>query len=234
MCLMKLGISMKKINDYRLTSYRYETDYYDVISKKESFVKEFRVKHPRTNDFFSVINQKKNQENKRFREMYSFSCVYCGVDIKVIDSSRFEVDHFIPQHILNDKIIPAYLKKEDVVTINNVNNLVCSCYYCNRWKSGFYCEKEENCNLLHPDNNMLSHIFSRASNYEISINQKYKLNEDIISLYKSLRLGDHLRRIDFFLMELNDFLEALPKDNELYLKVSDLLRKLERKKKIGY
>lgn len=231
---MKLGISMKKINDYRLTKHRYAANYYDVVQKKESFMKEFRKRHPRTNDYYSIISKKNNQENKKFREMYSFSCVYCGVDIKVIDSSRFEVDHFVPQHVLKERVFPKYLQNENLTTINGLKNLVSSCYYCNRWKSGFYCTDEENHLLLHPDNNMLSQVFYRDSNYKISINTKYELNKDINNLYEALKFGDHLRRIDFFLMELNDFLEKLPKNNELYVRLSDLLRKIERKKKIGY
>lgn len=232
---MKLRSNMRKIEDYRLTNGDYNSRFFDVQNKKKEYMIFFKENHPKTNNVYYYARNKREKENLKFREIYSYRCAYCGVNTKVIDSSKFEIDHFIPKSITNKKEgLPDYLLVYTEEGLNSIGNLVCSCQVCNRWKVDFYCGEELNATLTHPDNNSLNQVFVRNENFEISISKKYQSNPDVMKLFSKLRLGDQLRRIDFFLMELHDFFENLEPSDPLYDKIATLLIKIDKKRKFCY
>ncbi len=222
------------MHDYRFAGSQYNKSFFDLKEKKELYMKDLKRKHPRAKDIYNIIKTKSNTENEDFRYLYNNTCVYCGVNIKVIDSSKFEVDHVIPKSILKTKVtLPTYLSSYTEAHIHNINNLVCSCQACNRWKTAFFCNDEKNTDILHPDEDKLHTIFFRNDNYEITMYEKYKDIEDIVQFYEMLKLGSQIRRIDYLLVEINDYIDSLDKTDKRYNLISDLLRKIERKRRLS-
>ena len=64
------------------------------------------------------------------REDFHYMCGYCGKTEK-ITKNAFEIDHFIPRKYAEDRK-------------NDYNNLVYSCYVCNRKKSSKWLSKDSN------------------------------------------------------------------------------------------
>lgn len=83
-----------------------------------------------------VISRRKNIETcsdyhdylPELREDFQHMCGYCG-KIEAITKNVFEIDHFIPK---------KYAKEKE----NDYNNLVYSCYVCNRKKSDKWPSKD--------------------------------------------------------------------------------------------
>ncbi|ARO57743.1 HNH endonuclease [Bacillus cereus] len=215
---------IKVINDYRNTSYK-KFDF-SINKKKIQFIEEFKLNYPRAWNIYNYVNRKNEEFNLKFRNIYYDKCVYCGTSTQVINSSNFEVDHFIPKAVL--KLGLGYNNKE----INGISNLVNSCQMCNRSKVDFLCDIES-LKLLHPDNNKLPLIFNRESDFSIKVNEKYKNHTTIEEFYNALKLGNQLRRLDYLLMEMKDFCdkyEGEPIINE----IQKLILKIESKRRKHY
>lgn len=83
-----------------------------------------------------VISRRKNIETcsdyhdylPELREDFQHMCGYCG-KIEAITKNAFEIDHFIPK---------KYAKEKE----NDYNNLVYSCYVCNRKESDKWPSKD--------------------------------------------------------------------------------------------
>lgn len=211
-----------EIKDYRNTSYK-ECDF-SINNKKTDFLTFFSSIHPKAWNVYDHVSVKQNDLNYKFREMYYDKCIYCGVSIQVIDSSNFEVDHFIPKEILK-KNLPNY----DSRYINGINNLVNSCKSCNRAKSNFICE-ETSLNLIHPDSNKLHEIYVREKDYSIKIHPKYSANEMVSKFYRVLKLDSQLKRLDYLIMEMKDFCERY-NDRAEIMKLHQLLLSIEDKRR---
>ncbi|QGT57834.1 hypothetical protein GL331_04460 [Bacillus velezensis] len=223
---MRLRLSMKieTINDYRNTSYK-QFDF-TLNDKKIKFIEEFILEHPKAWNIYNYINQKGRQFNEIFRSIYNDKCVYCGISTQVINSSNFEVDHFIPKSVLDLGL--GYDKKE----IHGIDNLVNSCQMCNRGKVNFLCDFE-NIEILHPDNNRLPEVFNRKVDFSIEINKEYENNNIIQDFYNKLKLNNQLKRLDYLLMEMKDFCdkyEGAPIINE----IQKLILKVESKRRRNY
>jgi len=210
------------IRDYRNTTFK--TYDFSLNDKKEVFMSEFRKVHKTAWNVYSNIKSRQSSLNRTFKAIYHEKCVYCGINTHVIELSRFEIDHFIPQAVLNNDL--GYDRKD----INGIYNLVNSCNMCNRKKSGFITD-ESNFLLLHPDNEFLVEIFSRLDDFSIVINNDYIKNEEVVKFYESLNLDNQIRRLDFLIMEMKDFCEEystqiiIPQINDLILKIEDKRRK---------
>ncbi len=66
-------------------------------------------------------------------------CGYCGM---VIRYDEMQVDHIIPKndyvsYVVNKLRIPKFLSHLTVDDCDNMDNLICSCRVCNKWKSTF-------------------------------------------------------------------------------------------------
>lgn len=218
-------------NDYRNTSYCLID--YKLNSKKIEYSIEFRENHPRATNMYNIISEKNSMENRKFREIYFERCAYCGVSTQVIDSSKFEVDHFIPKSILKQMQTLESLKKLTTVEINDITNLVCSCQMCNRGKSGFICNEENAIYLLHPDNNFLNSVFYRQFDYSIEVFSEYKDNIDVKQFYKYLKFDNQIKRLDYLLMEMKDFCEKY-KEEQIINNIQRAILRLESKRRNNY
>ena len=183
-------------HDYRNTSFNIYD--FEMGNKKFEFLNQFSVIHPRAENHYSHICDKSSKLNFLFREIYFHKCAYCGINIEVIDSSNFEVDHFIPKTILKQSI-PQYNSKY----VNGILNLVSSCKTCNRAKSNFICQEDE-IHLIHPDRNQLKVIFQRKEDFSIEIRPHYRDNDIIENFFKTLKLDSQQRRIEYLIMEMKD------------------------------
>lgn len=182
--------------DYRNTSYIQHN--FTIGNKKLEFINEFRLNHPKAWNIYRYVSRKRTPFNLLFRKIYHEKCVYCGISTQVINSTNFEVDHFVPKSVLESDT--EYEKKD----IHGITNLVNSCQMCNRGKLDFLCDVDS-LDVLHPDNNKLPIIFYRKSDFTIKINNEYENNPDVKNFYNKLNLNNQLRRLDYLLMEMKDF-----------------------------
>ncbi|MGE7929221.1 HNH endonuclease [Lysinibacillus xylanilyticus] len=219
-----MGSNITVANDYRNTEYTNHD--FNLGSKKIDFMDEFRIRHPRAENIYNYIRNRQNGFNRVFRFIYYEKCAYCGINTQVIDSSKFEVDHFIPESVLRLELGYTYAH------INGIDNLVNSCQMCNRGKTNFLPSKE-NIDLLHPDNNKLPLIFERLDDYSIRIREEYKENTDINKFYLDLNFENQLRRLDFLLMEMKDFCDIYPTES-IVKDMQTLILKIESKRRRNY
>jgi len=216
--------SITLVKDFRNSSY---TTYdFNLGDKKEKFINEFRKTHPRAQNIYLSIKNKQGFFNKSFRSIYFEKCVYCGINTQVIDSSKFEVDHFIPESILKAEMGFEYSY------INGIENLVNSCQMCNRNKSDFMTD-DENRQLLHPDNNNLPTIFERIDDYSIEVSNEYINNNEILRFYMTLNLDNQLRRLDYLIMEMKDFCDKYQTES-IVNDIQRLILKIESKRRRNY
>ncbi|MGE6556629.1 HNH endonuclease [Exiguobacterium artemiae] len=214
-------------HDYRNTSFKnYD---FELGNKKVEFLEQFFAKHPRAQNHYTHVNEKSSDLNVLFREIYFHKCAYCGTNIEVIDSSNFEVDHFIPKDILKQSI-PHY----DFNYINSILNLVSSCKTCNRSKSNFICNEEE-VELIHPDKNKLKNLFKRKEDFSIEIHVDYAKNSNIENFFKKLNLDSQQKRIEYLIMEMKDFCkEYEDEENEIISHIKSIIMQIENKRRKLY
>lgn len=205
--------------DYRCTNYNIKD--FSLGTKKDDFMELLKKRHPRTTNIYNCVKEKSGDMNDEFRELYHKSCVYCGVDNRIISKSDFEVDHFIPS--------TSEVFKGDK---NSIENIVSSCKYCNRKKSNMEFSDESSA-LLHPDNNKLLELFYRNDKYYIKVSSKYVGNKEIINFYQQLMLNSEQRRLDYFLMELKDFI-SLQTNDPLVSSIKDIITKCEQYRRDKY
>ncbi|MGG4238679.1 HNH endonuclease [Bacillus sp. OHL2] len=208
--------------DYRLTS----LNKIDFIYEKDKFLKEFKNEFPNAWNVYGYVNKRGEKHNINFRKLYHNRCAYCGVSTQIINSSEFEVDHFIPRSRTNYN---ASLRKE---FINGIYNLVNSCRLCNRSKEDFFDEKHVE--ILNPDNNNLPSVFHRKEDYTIVISDEYKNNKTISTFYNKLKLNNQLRRLDFLLMEMKDFCEMYEDIERVSYPILNLISNIEKKRRESY
>lgn len=211
--------------DYRNTSFS-NLDF-SIEDKKINFLIELKEEKPRIWNIYININKIGDKFNAKFKEIYHHKCVYCGISVYVIESSRFEIDHVIPHASID------WGKGHTRSTLNGIDNLVNSCQLCNRSKSDFYI-LDEYLELMHPDNNNLNKVFYRDSDYSIKIKEEYKDDSFIKEFYTSLKLHNELRRVDYLLMEMKEFCNQNNKSDELIFKLQTLILKIEQKKRFNY
>lgn len=210
------------VNDYRNTSYK--NIVFEFKNKKIQFISEFLTHYPKAWHIYSYVNKRGERFNNEFKDIYYNKCIYCGVNLDVIESSNFEVDHYIPQNVL--KYSPDRYDKRN---IQGIDNLVNSCRFCNQSKKHFICNEQN----LHPDENKLHEIFIRKNDFSIDIAPDYISNSDVVNFYKALKLDNEVRRINYLIMELKDFAEK-HHDNQELQGVHRIILDIERKRRINY
>lgn len=181
--------------DYRLTKYE-EQKLQFIKQKKGKLLREIRIKHPRTKDFYTLV--RKNYK-KEFMNAYDNKCVYCGISLDLIPKKMFEIDHVIYKK--SPRFNNCYKRNK-----NGMSNLVLSCYDCNRKKTDFSIERDIEY-ILHGDYNKIKEVFHRdAENYTIIIGNIDKLSptqqKTIRDFYNLLMLGNYIHRLDYLLMSM--------------------------------
>ena len=202
-----------KTNDYRCPILK---GYGNINILKKALLSKIKIKHKRAKNIYSLISLNNSEYRNDFMKCYDNKCAYCGISRRIIDENQFEIDHFIPKNLKNENT-------------NSINNLVLSCYNCNRKKGDFMPDE----NILHPDKLSLQDIFVRDDDFYIAISDKYKNNKNIKNFYNQLKFNSDKRRIDFILMYMNELITVLEtqrkfkKNNEILDKlraISDSLR----------
>lgn len=210
------------VNDYRNTSYN--NIVFEFKNKKLEFISDFLTYHPRAWHVYNYVNKRGERFNSEFRSIYYNKCIYCGVNLDVIESSNFEVDHYIPQNVLKDSP-----DRYDQKNIQGINNLVNSCRFCNQSKKHFFCNEDN----LHPDENKLHEIFIRKDDFSIDIAPTYIGNLNVLNFYKALKLDNEVRRINYLIMELKDFAEKHGDKQELK-GLHKIIMDIEGKRRMNY
>lgn len=184
------------IKEYRNSLYCHELE--NVTDKKKELEKKIKDESPRLKNYYNKIRVKGSIENRKFLKIYNHKCAYCGNSIQFVDyTSGFEIDHF--------KNEASFTNKDDA---SKVENLVLSCYCCNRGKRGITLS-EEALNLISPDNGNINKIFYRDKDYSIKIGRKHKGNAEIENFYEALRFNHEFRRLDYLLINMNGFCERV-------------------------
>lgn len=206
---------MKK--DYRNTEYC--SSLKDIDKKKKELNTEICKEHPRAKIIYNQIKDADKKYKAKFMKIYNYKCGYCGNSIWNLSKTLFEVDHYI--------CASSFVTKEEA---GKIENLVLSCYDCNRAKSKFPIEHKY-IDKVNPDLEEITKVFIRDDMYYIKISQIYKNDRFIRDFYKQLRLGYETRRLDFLLMNLQGLCHRLG-DRPEANKLSIVLNKLQQKRNL--
>lgn len=175
-------------NDYRNTEYCPILK--NVGDKKKALEEKIKSAHPRQKIMYNKIHDRNTTFNKEFCSIYNCKCAYCGVSMDILPATLFEVDHFVAESLFDDK-----------ADAGKVDNLVLSCYQCNRNKKEFVI-RGEYLEKLNTDDGKIANIFFRDDKYYIRIKDDY-INDDIIKcFYNQLKLVHQTRRLDYLLINM--------------------------------
>jgi len=199
----------------------------EVITKKDTLEQKIRNKHKRTKIMYNRVNDKQGDFFKEFGGIYNFKCAYCGASLKFTDSRLFEVDHYICETAFSDDT-------NGRAEAGKVQNLIFSCYSCNRGKGKLHI-KNNYISLLNPDDNSISKVFNRDKDFYIKIQEEHTKDEFIQLFYEKLLLGSEFRRLDFLLLEMDKLVNQLQNSNkDLASKLEQCMSRLMEKKNCAF
>lgn len=183
------------MSDYRCS--KYEEAFGHIRRRKEELLRKIVCRYPRKKNHYSIVsNNNKDCYKKDFGLVYDNKCAYCGISVKLIPLSLFEVDHFSPKSSPTSD------------NVNNLNNLVLACPFCNSKKLNFVVSDEAH-ELLHPDFGNISSLFYRDDDFSIRIQESFSDNKDVNDFYAKMCLNSDIKRLDFLLMSIYGLIELL-------------------------
>lgn len=207
--------------DYRNTDMC--PSFFEVDIKKKELERRIREKHKKVKIIYYRVNVKKDEYFRNFAEIYNYKCAYCGAVLKFTDIRLFEIDHFICESAFQDNT-------DGRSEAGKIENLVFSCYSCNRGKGNLHI-KDGYLTQLNPDDNSIANIFDRDEAYYIEINDAYSKDVFIQLFYDKLLLGSEARRLDYLLLEMENLKNRLKNSNkELADKLEQCMFTLLQKK----
>lgn len=186
----------------------------DVALKKRALECEILKKHKRAKIMYNFVHDKQDVYFKRFSEIYNCKCAYCGVLMKFSDIRLFEVDHFICEDAFSKDVVGRS-------KAGKVSNLVLACYSCNRGKGNLMID-EDHQRILNPDDGSIARVFDRNEEYYIFIQRDYAEDPLVVDFYKKLSLGSQFRRLDYLLLDIQNFIPTQRTSNPI------VAEKLER------
>lgn len=201
-------------SDYRNTTYC--KSFSDIKEKKEALVKKIRIKSQAKNLHPLV---KDTQYKNDYLNVYNYKCSYCGASLLNIGMNCMEVDHFIHEASFTSS-----------TEAGRIENLVLSCFACNRRKSS-YLIKGISQMALYPDSNFIKYIFFRDNDYGIKINQRFQNKRIIKEFYEKLAFNSEFRKLDFLLLNI-DGLSKNPKAESIKGKLLEIKSKLLSKRNL--
>ena len=202
--------------DYRNTEYCLPL--IEINSKKKILNDTICREHPRARIMYNQVRDSLEYK-KRFLKIYNCKCSYCGNSIVNLPMTDFEIDHLICESSFKTK-----------AEAGEIENLVLSCYDCNRAKGDFFIE-ENYYMLLNPDFEGIKSVFSRDELYYIKVSEDYYSDSFICSFYEKLKLGYETRRLDFLLLKLNGLCNET-KGSDTGIKLNEVLIKLTQKRNL--
>ncbi|MCP1110877.1 5-methylcytosine-specific restriction endonuclease McrA [Lachnospiraceae bacterium PF1-21] len=194
------------------------------IKDKKEKLKDLVIKeHRRTKIIYNQIKNKDKKYFDMFAKIYNYKCAYCGTSLKFTDGRLFEIDHFICES--------AYTKDTaGRAEAGKIGNLSFSCYSCNRGKGSLHI-KDSYVNKLNPDDNSISKVFYREQNFYIKKSSKFTDDEFVSKFYDELLFGSEFRRLDYLLLEVDDFIQDVKeKDEDFARRLQEIKSKLQEKK----
>lgn len=200
-------------NDYRNTTYCESFELIEV--KKSQLLSEIRKEHPRAIDLYDIVKEEKHKN--KYYNIYNYKCSYCGASLLNMPRNYMEVDHFINKS--------SFFKASEA---GKMENLVLSCFACNRLKSSFLLIGKYK-ELLFPDKEKIMNVFFRDNNYGIKIKKNYEKDLKINEFYNQLLLSSEFRKLDFLLLNL-DGLSKDPKAKKIKEKLGYIKAKLLEKR----
>ena len=207
------------IIDYRTT--RYCPSYINLAQEKNNVCNEIRRDHPRAIDMHRYIRRNDERYKTLFMSAYNSKCAYCGVSLDIISRETFEVDHFIYESSFPTKAEAGYIE-----------NLVLSCYNCNRKKKSFLISEKLR-RMLHPDSDSIKSIFIRNEDYYIEPFMRPRVHyvglkkTEIFNFFTQLNLGGELRRIDYLLMNMIGLRKTMQDKPEIYKMLGEAIDKMK-------
>ena len=203
--------------DYRNTEYC--SSLKEVEQKKKELNKKICEEHPKAKIIYNQIKDTDQAYRNQFMEIYNYKCSYCGNSIWNLSSTLLEVDHYICESSFDSK-----------EKAGKIENLVLSCYDCNRAKSNFPIDNDY-IDTVNPDLEEIKNVFVRDDKYYIKISDKYMKDKFIEDFYIQLKLGYETRRLDFLLLNLQGLYRRLGDKPEAQ-KLGIILNKLQQKRNL--
>lgn len=166
---------------------------------------------------YNKIKLRDNEFNKRFVQIYNCKCAYCGVSMDILPATLFEVDHYIAESLFDDKN-----------KAGKIENLVLSCYQCNRNKKALVIS-DKYVKQLNTDNGKITEVFYRDDKYYIRINKSFQNDKKIEEFYEKLKLFHQSHRIDYLLLSMNG-LHSKVEDKNKKEKLAEAILLLQKKR----
>lgn len=208
-------------DDYRNTKYCPRLT--DLNEKKSTIKDSILSDHARAKDMHTYISKNDEPYKQQFIEAYNGKCAYCGVSTEIIPWKMFEIDHFIPKE--------AKRFENSKAQAGFIENLVLSCYYCNRSKRDFECSDAEHYKI-HPDYAGILDTFVRDNEYYIRISDDMKDDNIVNSFYQKADLGNQLHRIDYLLMNMRGLSRKIMDKHPAYEKLIAAIDLLQHKRNV--
>jgi 5-methylcytosine-specific restriction endonuclease McrA len=178
--------------DYRNTKYCPVLE--QVGRKKRLLEEKIKKDSPKTTILYNKVRLRQGIYHKEFAKIYNEKCAYCGCMWGILPTESFEVDHFV-----NEAAYPN--TKEGRAEAGRMENLVWSCFTCNRGKHDMLIEPPYDM-ILNVDNGNIAKVFVRDEDYSIKIEDTYKNDKFVLSFYKALHLEYEARRLDYLALKL--------------------------------
>lgn len=207
--------------DYRNT--KYCPNLTNLADKKNAVKDAVSAKHTRAKDMHTYISKNEEPFKQQFIEAYNGKCAYCGVSTEIIPWKMLEIDHFIPKE--------ADRFGKSKANAGYIENLVLSCYDCNRAKSDLEFPDEE-LHKIHPDGADITNSFVRDDNYYIRISEEMKDDNTVNIFYEKVELGNQLHRIDYLLMNMRGLSRKLTDKHPAHGKLMSAIDLLQQKRNI--
>lgn len=209
------------VDDYRNTEY---CPKFTQLSDKKNKVKKAVLKeHPRATDMHTYISDNKKTFKQQFVEAYNGKCAYCGVSVGVIPWKMFEIDHFIPKD--SDRF------KKSKAKSGYIENLVLSCYDCNRAKGDLELPDDDH-HKINPDGLGIIESFIRDDKYYIRINKNMVNDDTVNEFYTKLKLDSQMHRVDYLLMSMRGLREKITDKHSAYAGLTKAIDLLQQKRNL--
>lgn len=208
-------------DDYRNTKYCPKLT--NLADKKNGVKNAIITEHPRVKDMHTYISKNDDKFKQQFITAYNGKCAYCGVSLEIIPWKMFEIDHFIPKESKrfgNSKAKAGFIE-----------NLVLSCYDCNRAKSNIE-YSDEDVDKIHPDGSDILNSFVRDNEYYIRISEAMRGNDTVNLFYKQVDLCNQIHRIDYLLMNMRGLCGKITDKHPAYSKLMEAIQLLQNKRNI--
>lgn len=182
-------------DDYRNTQFCASLE--NIGVKKDNLRKKILENHPRLKIIYNKVKIMDSDYRDEFMKIYNYKCGYCGNSIQNISVILLEIDHYICES--------SFSSNEEA---GKIENLVLSCYDCNRSKRNFLITSKY-IDILHPDSETIKDVFYRDDSFYIKISDKYSIDQFIIEFYNALKLNYETRRLDYLLMSMKNLAKKL-------------------------